>query len=84
MTLRPELARALADLVRATYAGHLAAAGGRAGRRDGSERGRARAHQIENNKVVNSLRAAVERAIAHVKTWKVPHWTVPDLVDTRS
>jgi hypothetical protein len=30
-------------------------------------------HQIENNKVVNSLRAAVERAIAHMKTWKILH-----------
>lgn len=35
-TLPPELARALADLVRATYAGHMAAASGGSGRDPGA------------------------------------------------
>ncbi len=30
-------------------------------------------HQIANNTTINSLRAAVERAIAHMKTWKILH-----------
>lgn len=30
-------------------------------------------HQVDTNTTINSLRAAVERAIAHIKTWKILH-----------
>jgi hypothetical protein len=38
--------------------------------------------QTEFNIALSKIRAAVEHAIAHLKTWRM--WTVPDLVDSRS